>query len=200
MKEIYKNLYLKILNRLENYVYLSRIIFFFILIYIIIIINQRKQTFYQLRQIINKDNNSKIFICNHNHLLTETFLSWFFLIPYQISNKVTFITNEPQISKILKNNKIPFCNFLVKNNKSITNQMIDILKKKESIIIYYKKETIYMNNIHKIIQEFNNDIDIIPLKIIKVKKKYNINLLKKINYKKDWEKEKFIEVITNNLY
>lgn len=27
-----------------------------------------------------------------------------------------------------------------------------------------------MNNIHKIIQEFNNDIDIIPLKIIKVKK------------------------------
>lgn len=140
MKEIYKNLYLKILNRLENYVYLSRIIFFFILIYIIIIINQRKQTFYQLRQIINKDNNSKIFICNHNHLLTETFLSWFFLIPYQISNKVTFITNEPQISKILKNNKIPFCNFLVKNNKSITNQMIDILKKKNLLLFIIKKK------------------------------------------------------------
>ena len=32
MKEIYRDLYLKILDRLENYVYLSRIIFFFILI------------------------------------------------------------------------------------------------------------------------------------------------------------------------
>ena len=114
-------------------------------------------------------------------------------------NKITFITNLPKISTILKNNKIPFCNFLIKNNNSITNQMIDILKKKESIIVYYKKERIHKTNIHKIIQECN-DINIIPIKVTKEKKKYNINILEKINYKKDWKKEKFIEVINNNLY
>ena len=150
-----------------------------------------------------------LFVCTHDYCFIDILTSWIVSIKSNLFKNTHTVVRESFISLFSK--FLPGAKMLERNNDT-TKKMIEILKNNENILIFYSRRHLKYLNIDKIVKEV--DIDIVPVRItsntiepvshnrdgilenidIYLQNKFSVEILNKVDFNKEYNKEKFIEI------
>lgn len=166
----------------------------------------------QKRKLEQKADKGIITICSHDYIPVDCFLTWY--NEYLINGRKSYAVVRENYSSI----NFPGIKFLRASTENLTKKMIDLLKNKENIIIFYQRKLVDNTNLHKIAKECDFYIQPITIKCntlntvdendSSTKKwipriltnKFLYNKKEKILCDNTFTKDKFIRLINKELY
>lgn len=167
----------------------------------------------------NRILNSKktIFLCSHDYIFSETFITYyFFAIKYFMKNKgFGFVTR--------KNFEYIIPGFVkLETSKNLNKDIINLLNNNGCLFLFYSRNLLYKQNLHKLVNLCEYKINLIPIRITNDKllpishnntsadiiikqisnfKYFDVNILDPIEYDSEKSsKEYFIKQLKYNLY
>ena len=154
-----------------------------------------------------------ISICSHDYVPIDCILTWYNVV-YKMGirdyNVIVANGYNPPF-------QFPGINIITRDDIN-ENKIIDILQNKGKLAIFYQRGHIKFQNLHKLIKRC--DFNIIPITITTknlpqvshnntnllfwlktiITNRFKYKIYDEIECNKDWDKNKFIELISNTLY